>query len=342
MKKKLKYYWNRIIIEKKHYLMKTCVTSKFLARIYYGIINRSFAKENRTVLRGKILYWQKYRKNELNKHEMRRNIHRLEKGLIIPERKETFGQSYIMKTVRTYINNINNPEYDKPSLKWAHDILTLYFQKVKHKGIIKEAYNLFEKTERENSPLSHIPYKRTDKKLNTQSYDEFLNLCTQRASTRIFQQKDVPNKLIEEAFQAAIHSPSACNRQPYEFWIFKKQKDIDRFIKLPGGISGFEKGIPVLAFLIGDLSAFFDERDRHLIYIDGGIVTMRLILALESLGLASCVLNLPDIKEKDIDKELSLPKHKSSILALIFGYPEENSLYPYSQKKAVSTIVKYK
>jgi hypothetical protein len=48
------------------------------------------------------------------------------------------------------------------------------------------------------------------------------------------------------------------------------------------GTAGFSNNIPALIAVVGDLSAYPAERDRHVIYIDGGLATMQLMLAFET------------------------------------------------------------
>ncbi len=340
---KITYYYSRIITELKHFFVKIGTYSNFFARCYYFLISKSFERENRAVLCGKLISQKCLRKRKLTEYAFRRNIHRLEKGLIMHEKKDVFALSYITETVNTYIDLIQNPVHDKNLKLWAEDVLSEYFKNIKTEGVIKDAKILFESNNIERD-AKFVPFERSKTINSNVNYYDFLVLCKQRVSTRVFKNKEVPRDMLEKAFEAALQSPSACNRQPYEFFVYQNKESIQRLIKLPGGITGFDKGVPAMAFLIGDLSAFNDERDRHLIYVDGGIIAMTFMLALETLGLASCALNMPAIRknEKEVEKELKLPKHKSCIMAFIIGYPEEKSLIPYSQKKSISTAVKFK
>jgi nitroreductase len=314
------------------------------ARIYYAFFDDSFVREQRAVLQGKVTHISGFQSGVFNEYKLRRNIHRLEKGLIQPERKEVFGLGYIRETVTAYIQEVKREGHDKNLLEWAGDVLALYFQTVKPEGVIAGEFNRFSKVHpNNNNTFKKIPHLRLSGKEHVLDYDGFLRLCKQRVSTRTFEDKAVPKELLEKAFAAALTAPSACNRQAFEFRLFQKREEVDRLIKLPGGISGFDKEVPVLAFLIGDLSAYFDERDRHLIYIDGGLVAMGLMLALETLGLASCALNWPDIEERELalEKELGLEKHKRCIMALILGYPAEKAMIPCSPKKTLKQTVSF-
>lgn len=318
--------------------------SDFWARMYYAFFDKSFVRENRAVLQGKIIHQNGFQSGELNEYKIRRNIHRLEKGLIMPERRSVFAKDYIMETVKAFVQEKSKPNANLKLIEWAQDVLSQYFNTVEIDDGIAKAKLLFDTNTNERSGCNYIPHTRDQNTYETPTFDIFLNLCRQRVSTRLFQDRVVDPDLIKKALTAAITAPSACNRQPFEYLIFTSRKDIDKYIKLPGGISGFDKNVPILIFLIGDLSAYFDERDRHLIYIDGGLTAMNFMLALETLGLGSCALNWPDIEEKEmqIEKQLKLPKHKRCIMALIVGYPAEKGGIAYSLKKTVDQISIYK
>src|SRR5690606_37757702 len=97
----------------------------------------------------------------------------------------------------------------------------------------------------------------------------------------------------------AVAAPTACNRVPYRFLVFDDPEQAQRVAKIAGGTTGYADNIPALAVLVGDLSAYVDERDRHLIYIDGSLATMNFLLGLQAQGLASCCINWPDVRRRE-------------------------------------------
>jgi len=316
--------------------------SNFWARVYYSFFDKSFVRENRSVLQGKIMHTSPTADGKQNEYKIRRNIHRIEKGLIIPNRKSSFANRYILETVKAFEKEFKKPGHDPELIEWARDVLSLFFKEVNPEGQIAEAFELFKSLSSSEHMIRRVPHRRTTPSAVV-DFEAFMGLCKQRVSTRIYKEKPVPDALLERAFKAALFSPSACNRQPFEFLVYQNPETIDRLVSLPPGITGFEKNIPALVFLIGDLSAYFDERDRHLIYIDGGLVSMSLMLALETLGLSSCVLNWPDVEEREsmLENELKLPKHKRCILVMTIGYPDEDGKIPFSAKRDVSQTVKF-
>lgn len=345
------YFRDKVTKKATFALLRLGSGNMFWARFYYFFWDKSFQRENRAVIKGKLEHEEGFSSGNLNEYKLRRNIHRIEKGLIMPDRKPVFAEGYLRETIKAFSQEIDLSKGEKNGLlKWAFDVLSLYFQSVDNKNdtvffAFKDFKEIIEKYKFDEEEISNVPYYR--KKLEDDpslfSYESFWTLCKQRVSVRFFENKPVERELLDKAFKVALQSPSACNRQPFEFLVFTKESDIDKYIQLPGGVKGYEQGVPVLIFLIGDLSAYFDERDRHLIYIDGGLAAMSFMLALESLGLASCPLNWPDVEEREvkIEKELNMSYHKRCIMAFVVGYPDNDRQVPFSQKKGTEDVVKY-
>jgi len=96
----------------------------------------------------------------------------------------------------------------------------------------------------------------------------------------------------------------------------------------------------MLCAVIGDLSAYYGERDRHGIYIDSSLSIMSFMYALETLGLSSCPLNWPDIEtlERRAENLLELKRHERVIMFIAIGYPDPQGLVAYSQKKDLHSL----
>lgn len=95
--------------------------------------------------------------------------------------------------------------------------------------------------------------------------------------------------------------------------------------------------------VVGDLSAYPYERDRHLIYVDASLASMQLMLALETLGLSSCPINWPDIEvmERGMAEVLDLSFHERPIMLISVGYPDPTGNIPFSQKKSSDSMIRW-
>ena len=310
--------------------------SKFLTAFFYLMDKNSFGDEQRFVLSGV----SNNMRSGLNIGNFRRNIHRIEKGLITKPMKPVFAESYILETVKQYIS-YSKKHQSNSTVQWAVGTLCRYFNVVEETSEIKKAEELF---------LSFIPQ---DSKVNSItgegkvssifSFEDFHRLNIQRRSIRYYDDKKVPRDLVEKALNTALLAPSACNRQPFVFRIIDDQKKLKIASSLPNGAKVFADNIKMMVFIIGDLSNYFDERDKHLTYIDSSLVAMNFILALETLGLSSCIINWSDLpsKNQELKRFLGLKSWEHCVMTISVGYASDSGGIPSSLKKEVSQVLKY-
>jgi len=174
------------------------------------------------------------------------------------------------------------------------------------------------------------------------SYEQFLELCRHRRSVRWFESRPVPRELVAQAIDVAAQAPSACNRQPFLFRYFGDAPDAQRIAALAMGTTGYVHSIPALVVLVADLSCYPEERDRHVPYIDASLAAMQFMLALETLGLASCPINWPDIevRERRMATALDLPWHLRPVMLLAVGDADPQGGVPYSAKKPAEALLR--
>ena len=174
-------------------------------------------------------------------------------------------------------------------------------------------------------------------------YEDLLRLAVRRRSVRWFLTKAVPRELLEQAMTIAAQSPSACNRQPFVFRTFDEPEFVQQLASIPMGTTGYSSNIPVLIMVVGQLRNFSDERDRHLIYIDGALAAMSFVLALETLGLASCIINWPDIAERErrLAELIGLEGDERPVMFIAVGYPDPEGLVAASVKKPIDQLIRF-
>ena len=109
------------------------------------------------------------------------------------------------------------------------------------------------------------------------------------------------------------------------------------------GTAGFSDNFQCLIVIVGDLSAYPFEKDRHIIYIDSALAAMQLQLALETQGLGSCTINWPDIErhEKLMAHELNLTAYQRPTMLIAVGYPDPEALIPFSAKKQSIDVIRW-
>jgi nitroreductase len=320
--------------------------SGFTSSIYYAFISRAFYREHRAVIRGMQAYYNVLRGKRKSDFLLIHNIHSIEKGLCMKPRRDVFALEYIRETVIAYSDYLNLPAQlrNDYQLRWFHDVLEEYFRITTDHLIINKARMHFKRLHSiSESELKKVPYVRGEINSLPVDYNQLVKLARQRRSVRWFKQQPVPRELIDKAIELAIQSPSACNRQPFVFRVFDDPKLVNRVQQLPSGTKGFGHNFQAICVLIGTLGAYLDERDKHAIYVDGGLAAMSFMYALETLGLSSCPLNWPDIpaREKLMRKELGLKLYERPLVVIAIGYADPTGLIAYSQKKSLDAIRRY-
>lgn len=317
--------------------------SQFLASIYYMLFSRQFDREHKAVVAGKVAYQQSLKDIGETSVLLRRNIHGLEKGLIMQPRRDVFAENVIGETVKIYKRAITLGSINSDEKRWVTDVLTEYFKVVKDTKTIAKAREVFNQiVEPIDEDKKLIPYPFNTLPDTDVEYDELHKLFIKRRSVRWYQDKNVPMELIEKAVNLATLAPSACNRQPYSFYVSQTREKAVEIAKCAGGTGGWADNIPCTIVIIGDLSAYPAERDRHLIYIDGSLAAMQLMLAFETLGLSTCSINWPDVEAAEMKMQsfLNLKDYERPVMLLSVGFAQATGGIPYSQKKDAQVLIK--
>ncbi|WP_281451839.1 nitroreductase family protein [Paenarthrobacter nitroguajacolicus] len=271
----------------------------------------------------------------------------IEKGLTMRPRRATFAAEYIVETVDATIrlfSDIDAP-LDEAEREWISSVLADYFNATAESDHdnIASARTAYQSFVQQQSSVPALGPHLHDLSTPAVKVDDLLALAQNRRSARWFRDETVGRDHVDRAVAIALESPTACNRQPYRFEIFDDRDAIKRVAEIPMGTAGYSDQLVGLVVVVGRLSAFFDERDRHLIYIDSSLATMSLVLGLEAQGIASCIINWPDIAERDakIRKVINIDADERVVMMVAYGYPDNEALVPYSQKGSVDATRTY-
>lgn len=255
-----------------------------------------------------------------------------------------FAESYIHDVVDDLVTAWNPDSNDK-QLRWTIDPLSEYFDTVEQTEVVAEAESKFTNflSDIEYTPGDRVPFPRRKIGETPVSLEEMKELAVQRTSTRWFQDRQVPREKIDAALEVAMQSPSACNRQSYEYRLYQDRELIDEISSLAIGASGYSDNIPCLAVIVGKQRAYFNDRDKHVIYIDASLSAMAFQFALVTQGLASCCINWPAIPENEREMEslLNLDSDENVVMLMAIGYPDPDGMIPYSEKKEVESVRSY-
>ena len=344
MKLKIKNFLKLVLKRLKYISLFLFSKNSTLASIYYVLFSKEFKNEQLAVLLGKLNYYKSDGVNSDSSALLRRNVHRIEKGLIMRPRRAVFGLAYLNETIDCYTRASFNSNISKSQeFLWDYDVLSKYLNVVdRNNEIISCCFDKFTKV----SPLHQnenklVPYEKKSIVRAAISYEELTLLFKQRRSNRWFIDRKVDINIFKEAVEISSQAPSACNRQPFKFIFSNDKSKVKKIAESAMGTAGFSDNIPSIVAVIGDLSCYPFERDRHVIYIDSSLASMQLLLSLEILGLNSCVINWPDIvaRDKKISELLGLKPHEKVVMLIAVGYGDEQGLIPFSQKKTADELV---
>lgn len=331
------------------FMLRRAAGNRFAAAAYYALGNHELLREARAVAAGQLRYAADHRAAAGSYYLLRRNVHRLEKGLIMRPRRAVFAADFIDETVAIFAQAMSAAAGDWNSeLVWADDVLSDYFEAVDVSDPrIAPAHARFlavEKAARAptNQPRA-VPYARDLATPPPVGFDQFMALTRRRRSVRWFDDRSIDRDLVDRALEAAAQSPSACNRQPFHFRIFDEPALAQRVTAIAMGTKGFSHQVPAVAVVVGQLRAYPYERDRHVIYIDGSLAAMSFMFALESMGLASCPINWPDQEphESRMKEAIGLADDERVVMLIAFGWPDPEGQVPYSNKRAVEDLRRY-
>lgn len=312
------------------------------ASLFYFLFSKEFRNENQAVLSGRVAYEESVRNIRKSNALLRRNIHRIEKALIMRPRRPIFAKNYIAQTVDIYLRALETSGFCTQELEWASEVLDAYFSTVVQDAEIKKVYERFLGNQRASNGQKKTPYAYRMLEPTAIKSDELYALFRRRSSVRWYCDRPVPLAKIQEAVTMASTAPSACNRQPYHFYATVDPVKASALARCAGGTVGFAENLQCILAVVGDLSCYPKEKDRHVIYIDGSLAAMQLMLALETLGLASCPINWPEVeaREKLLREIIELKRHERVVMLIAVGYPDPAGGIPFSQKKGSDLLLK--
>ena len=185
-----------------------------------------------------------------------------------------------------------------------------------------------------------VRVRRTE--LDRKRNGSFVEFFTSRHSVRHFTGGTIPDQIIREAVRIAQMTPSVCNRQSWRVHAFYDRDMILRLLEIQAGNRGFGDQSSVVLIITCDLTSFVDVAERYQAWIDGGMFSMSLCLALHALGYGTCCLNWS--KERADDRRLreaaKLPATEQVIMLLAVGCLPDEFQVACSSRLEIDQVVK--
>ena len=185
-------------------------------------VRAEFASEHSVVDAGAERFY-----DAANAHrDLRRDIHRLEKGLTARNRRALFG----LEPCAGVITALERESCrDRATLTWAYSVLSRYFTDLA--GVQNDTLvNLQHRFESLKSggafdDVALVRYQAYPR--GTEDSASLEELIKNRRSVRRFSPQPVDRAALENALRLAVHAPSACNRLPYRFILLDVREKID-------------------------------------------------------------------------------------------------------------------
>lgn len=159
----------------------------------------------------------------------------------------------------------------------------------------------------------------------------FLKFLKERRSIRSFQDKMISNNEIDMILEAGQWTPSASNRQPWQFIIIKKKDIIIKLSEL-ARYGRFIKEAPIVIAIVGK-----PHENPNWYVQDTSLASMNMILMAWSLNIGTCWIG--SLNREKVKEILGIKKENFLLTILPFGYIKGDIPYP-TQRKGLTEIMK--
>ena len=160
---------------------------------------------------------------------------------------------------------------------------------------------------------------------------DFWKVVESRRSIRSFEEKDIPQPLLEKVLSAARWSPSACNEQLWKFIIVKDKNKLNKLVN-DCGVSKLVLNAPVTVFV------FYYKNPHPQNIQSASAAVQNILLAATNEGLGSLWIGGSGSDEQ-IMKFLNIPEDYVFICQILLGYPSNVQRMP--SKKELKEIIHY-
>jgi nitroreductase len=169
---------------------------------------------------------------------------------------------------------------------------------------------------------------------------ETLSIIKNRRSVRRFQEKKIPDELVDKLKQALIWAPSAGNLQSRKFYFVFNQEIKEKLVEATLGQSFIEEA-PLVVVACTDERIFqrYGQRGKELYTIcDTAMSVQNMLLLAYEQGLGSVAIGA--FEEEKVSRILKISNYFRPIMIIPVGYPAEGPLIPprVSPEEAVQEI----
>lgn len=144
----------------------------------------------------------------------------------------------------------------------------------------------------------------------------------QRRSIRKFKEDPIDEGLIDQLLKAAMAAPSACNKQPWAFYVVQN-KDKKEALRKVSKYSNHQA--PLVIVVCGNIKRSLSTKANDFWIQDCSAAIENILLASTALGLGSLWCGVYPVRSsiKRTKAILDLPKEMVPLGLIYLGYPHE-------------------
>ena len=148
-----------------------------------------------------------------------------------------------------------------------------------------------------------------------------MNPIYHRVSIRKYQERPVENEKILQILKAGMQAPSACNQQPWEFYVVTDKEKIG-LLSQTTPYAGCAAGAPVVIIPVYRTESL---PAPSMIPIDMGLSLENIWLETDEIGLGGVWLGIAPIEErmKEVEEIVGIPEDQRAFAIFPLGYPAE-------------------
>lgn len=172
---------------------------------------------------------------------------------------------------------------------------------------------------------------------------EFFECAAKRESCRSYQpDRPVEPEKLQNILACACSAPSACNSQPWHFYIVQGQETGKVVPCLQSnGLNGFADKAPAFVVMTEEPAVLSPKLGKGVdpqayAQMDLGIAAAHLTLAATAQGLSTCIMGW--FQEERLKEELAIPCHSRIRLVVAVGYAAAEPLRPKKRRPMEQSV----
>jgi nitroreductase len=164
---------------------------------------------------------------------------------------------------------------------------------------------------------------------------DFYEVIRNRRSVRQYESRPIPADALTRIWDTVRRAPSACNLQPWQFWVIKTPELLEA---MRGLFHAWVFTAPMLIVALGNRETAWKRDGESIHAVDVAIAFEHLVLAAAAEGLGTCWICA--FNRAALRQILKVKTEWDIIAVTPLGYPQDPS--PRTERKLISEIVREK